>query len=298
MAAATTPTYVLGHADNEFERLALQGQYWGEVTLDVLRRAGLAPGMHVLDVGCGAGDVSLIAANLVGPTGSVLGIDRSGEAVERATTRAASLEAVHCRFQVGELEAMDPAVRFDVVIGRFVLMYLPDPAAALRRLVGSLRPGGVVAFLEMDMRAVRSVPPVPEIEAAIGWLRETFERAGVALDLGARLWRVFRDAGLPAHELVVCQKLDPPTSAAGVKLLAQTVQSALPLMERLGVATKADVGIESLADTLHEAQLRDDAALFTPCVIGAYGRVAVSPLALLQDPKLAFNLRGFSTEHS
>src|SRR5690554_3222064 len=69
--------YVLGHSEQELARLEKQGELFGAETRQVLVRAGLAPGMRVLDVGCGAGDVSLIAAELVGPAGTVIGIDRA-----------------------------------------------------------------------------------------------------------------------------------------------------------------------------------------------------------------------------
>ena len=63
--------YPLGYSETEFKRLERQGAFLRDLTEDVLRSAGLALGMHVLDVGCGVGDVSLLAATLVGPTGAV-----------------------------------------------------------------------------------------------------------------------------------------------------------------------------------------------------------------------------------
>jgi hypothetical protein len=61
--------YILGHDRDELDRLIYQARFFGGLTEEVLRRAGLAPGMRVLDVGCGTGDVSFLAARLVGPTG-------------------------------------------------------------------------------------------------------------------------------------------------------------------------------------------------------------------------------------
>ena len=66
-AAATTD--VLGHADIEIQRLLLQGRLYNDHTEHALRLAGLRPGMRVLDVGCGPGDISFVAARLVGPAG-------------------------------------------------------------------------------------------------------------------------------------------------------------------------------------------------------------------------------------
>src|ERR1700722_2617259 len=87
-AAASGSTYVLGHHDVEVQRLLLQGQLYNDYTEQALRLAGPRPGLRVLDVGCGPGDVSLIAARLVGPTGTVLGVDAAPEMIELARTRA------------------------------------------------------------------------------------------------------------------------------------------------------------------------------------------------------------------
>ncbi len=83
----TTPSassYVLGHADVEVQRLLLQGRLYDDYTEHALRLAGLRPGMRVLDIGSGPGNVSFVAARLVGPTGSVLGVDAAPEMVELA----------------------------------------------------------------------------------------------------------------------------------------------------------------------------------------------------------------------
>jgi SAM-dependent methyltransferase len=134
--------YALGYSESEFRRLEQQGAYFRDLTDDVLRRAGVEPGMHVLVVGCGVGDVSLLAGMLVGPTGAVLGIDRSAEAIEVARRRAVAAGQASLRFEAVELDAFSTERKFDAVIGRLVLMYLPDPAATLRRLRLHLRRGG------------------------------------------------------------------------------------------------------------------------------------------------------------
>lgn len=77
MSTLDIPDYVLGHSSAELQRLIDQSRFFGDLTAQVLRQAGLGRGMRVLDVGCGAGDVSFLAASIVGPTGEVIGIDRS-----------------------------------------------------------------------------------------------------------------------------------------------------------------------------------------------------------------------------
>ena len=75
MEAIGRPGYVLGHSEHELARLSRQGQMFFPFTRQLFDRAGIGPGMHVLDEGSGAGDVSLLVAELVGPEGRVVGVD-------------------------------------------------------------------------------------------------------------------------------------------------------------------------------------------------------------------------------
>jgi ubiquinone/menaquinone biosynthesis C-methylase UbiE len=80
--------YVLGHSQREILRLISQAAMLRPVTERLLRSVKIGPGMRALDVGCGAGDVSILAAEFVGPTGSVVGIDRNREILTLAGERA------------------------------------------------------------------------------------------------------------------------------------------------------------------------------------------------------------------
>src|SRR5262245_66474726 len=80
--AVNTRRYALGYSESEFRRLEFQGDLFRDFTEDVLRRAGLAPGMQVFDIGCGVGDVSLLAADRVGRSREARGIVRSKHALD------------------------------------------------------------------------------------------------------------------------------------------------------------------------------------------------------------------------
>lgn len=217
----TNSTYVLGHADVEVRRLLLQGRLYNHYTEHALRLAGLRPGMLVLDIGCGPGDVSFVAARLVGPTGSVLGVDAAPAMVDLARMRAAEqgLGTVQFTQAVVDELALDQPV--DAVIGRLILMHLPDPAATLRHLRTQVRPGGVLAFSENDITATRSIPDLPLFGRVTGRIVRAFEAMGLRAEFGTTLHRVFADAGLGAPSLT---QGTPIGTAADADILAYAAE--------------------------------------------------------------------------
>src|SRR5690242_8264920 len=87
--AGSTGAYALGHSDWELKRLSIQARLTNPITRRFFLDAGLAPGMRILDVGSGAGDVAFLAAEIVGTAGEVIGTDRSATALVTARERAA-----------------------------------------------------------------------------------------------------------------------------------------------------------------------------------------------------------------
>ena len=268
----SSPVYVLGHRERELRRLALQHEYWGGFTLDVLRRAGIGPGMRVLDLGSGAGDVAMTAASLVGPGGEVVGVDRSPESVEHATGRAAAAELANIEFVASELGTFRPEGTFDAIIGRFVLMYAPDPTALLRRLAPSLSPTGVLAFVELDLESARTAPPIPFVMELLARMNETFRRADAALDLGPRLWRVFRTIGFRESDILIDARAEPAPAPRGTELLAETAISLIPMAERFGVIRPGEIEPSSLVEDIRNALLERQATFMPPNVVGTIGR--------------------------
>ncbi len=150
------PTYVLGRSRDEYVRLMAQAAVLAPMSRRLLAAAGVGPGMSVLDVGCGVGDLSMLAADIVGPTGHVLGVDLDPTALQVARSRAESAGLTQIEFVTGDLRDLSDLLQVDAMIGRLVLMYLAEPAEGLRLASRIVRPGGVVAFQELDL----SSPPV------------------------------------------------------------------------------------------------------------------------------------------
>jgi len=108
-----------------------------------LERAALVPGERVLDVACGTGLVARAAAGLVGPEGTVMGIDLSGRMIDAADREARLRRTRNITFARMDAEALTlPSATFDVVLCALGLMYMPNPEQALREMLRVLRPGG------------------------------------------------------------------------------------------------------------------------------------------------------------
>lgn len=178
MSREETPSYPFDadRAEEERRLIALGGLSEPN-TERVFRQAGLGAGMRVLDLGAGAGDVALLVARLVGPQGSVLGVERSAEAVARAQRRIAQAGCDNVSFVQGDVSALDEVLDvgeiFDAVVGRAVLMYLSDPAVVLRASAQWLRPGGLLCFREPDMTYDWVPPPSPLWDQVRGWFLQT-----------------------------------------------------------------------------------------------------------------------------
>ncbi len=143
-------TYTMGRTQAETDRLIRQSKLYSGMTRRMLSEAGLAGGMRVLDIGSGAGDVAMAAAELVGPEGQVVGVDVNPGILETDRARVEGAGHNHVEFVSGDARTLDLGNDFDALIGRFVLMYLADPAEALKHLATRVRPGGIVAFHEIS----------------------------------------------------------------------------------------------------------------------------------------------------
>jgi SAM-dependent methyltransferase len=270
--AGADPTYVMGHSAEERERLIQQAGLFGPITERFLRAAGVGPGMRVLDVGCGVGDVTLLCADLVGADGAVVGVDRDPAALARARERVQAAGLEHVELREGDFREMSFAEPFDAVVGRAVLMYAADPAGAIRALLPHVRPGGIVAFQEFDFTHLGALPQSDIADQIADWWRRAATQAGVELQMGLKLFATFRAAGLPDAEMQAETIVGGGAGYGGYAYLAGVIRSVLPLLERFGIATAEEVDIETLADRLRAELVSSGGVMPLQMIVGAAAR--------------------------
>jgi ubiquinone/menaquinone biosynthesis C-methylase UbiE len=266
--------YELGHSDRELKRLQLQAQLVDPITRQFFRDAGLDRGMRVLDVGSGGGDTALLAAELVGDAGEVLGIDRSPVAVAAAQSRMKALGKRNISFRQGDPDAVEFGEKFDAVEGRYVLMFNHDPAAMLRSLAKLLRPGGIIVFHETDWNGARSSPAAQIYDQCHDWIVQTFKRVGTNPHMGQDLHAVFVSAGLPAPSMTLRALIEGPSdNISYVDMIGELAITMAAVMEGEGVIAPGDIDPASFRQRMRAETKRLGSLVVGRAEVGAWSRV-------------------------
>ncbi len=160
--------YALGYTDAEQERLIRQATRIAPYAERFFREAGIGPGHRVLDLGSGMGDVSMLVAGLVGASGEVVGIERDAASIERARARVATSGLRNVTFLETAANEIVIDQPFDAAVGRYILMFLPDPVSVLRSVSRLVRPGGCLP--SKNHHGYRCLPLVPDCPFGLGCL--------------------------------------------------------------------------------------------------------------------------------
>jgi SAM-dependent methyltransferase len=234
--------------------------------------AGIAAGSKVLDLGSGAGDVAMLVAEIVGPSGVVVGIERDPASVAQARSRVGDAGLTNVTFLEGDITELPEDEPPDAVVGRFILQFVPDPAVALKAAARLLRPGGIIAMQEpawgLFLEAIHHLPLALSCASLI---RQTFLAGGARTDMAQPLFQGFEEAGLSLTHARIELPVVPCEEASG--WLYELLCAVQPQMELHGLRTSSLGDLATLSE-----RLRMEATASSPfgvCVglVGVLGRL-------------------------
>ena len=262
-----TPQYALGSTDAEHERLIRQAVWLVSHTERLFRDAGIDPGQRVLDIGSGVGDVAILTAKIVGPSGEVVGIERDPRSISRARARVAELGLNNVTFTHSDVSQLPSNKPFDAAVGRYILFFLPDPVAILHSVSELVRPGGVIAFQEPSWENFLSMcAPLPLWRKGASLMVETFERSGAKTDLGPALSRIFQEAGMPTPST----RID--TLLGAEQWMPDVLQSLRPQITRFNLSVESLGDFDTLSQRLEAEVKASRTTTPLPDLVSAWAR--------------------------
>ncbi|MDP6351205.1 MAG: methyltransferase domain-containing protein [Alphaproteobacteria bacterium] len=269
MRKAMDDRYVLEPSPKEHDRLDLQGAIYRDITRHALIDGRLAPGMRVLDIGCGTGDLSRLAADIVGPSGTVLGVDRDAQAIAAARARTEELGPGNVSFAVAEIGGDLAGGPFDALVGRFVLMHQEDPSATLALAARAVRPEGIVIVVESHLAGLltehHSQPFSPLYDRIVRWQCRVIAAAGADICSGLRLRRTFLDAGLTEPRMRMEAPVEGGPDSLVYDYVSESTANMMAMARQCGIEGFTTEEVETLS-----TRLRDQ-------VMGGGGTVLVWP---------------------
>jgi ubiquinone/menaquinone biosynthesis C-methylase UbiE len=267
----STIDYALGYTNAEHDRLIRQAARIAPITERLFREAGIGPGQRVLDLGSGVGDVALLLARIVEPSGEVVGIERDAGSIARANARVAEAGLRNVSFIQTDVNQIVSDQPFDAAVGRFILMFLPDPASVLRSLYKLVRPGGVLAFQEPSWDSYLALGArLPLWSTVLTSIHETLLRSGVNPEMGPALYPIFQEVGLPAPTMHMETPLG--SDAEFTRVVCEVLGSLRPSARQHNVPLEMLGDFNSLSDRIQaEVAASNTVVSFVP-LVGAWSR--------------------------
>jgi SAM-dependent methyltransferase len=271
-SALPQPPYFMGHDNRERQRLALQASILNPFTEQLLQRAGISSGMHVLDLGCGIGDVSLMAAQMVGRYGAVTAIDIDQAALATAMDRARTQAQGNVRFVHGSIDQYEPRRTFDAVIGRHILIHAGDPLAIVARAHDWLPPGGVAAFQEFDFSTVQFAHPPCPLRDRVMTVYRDFTGATGRGNMGTQLLHLMLETGFRAPDCRAEYPLDGGPDSPFYEWFTESLRSIAQRAAAAGFVKESEFNLDALEQQLRQEAVSRNATIPGPIVVGCFAR--------------------------
>jgi SAM-dependent methyltransferase len=265
-----TDPYLLGYRHAEQERLERQADELADESAWLFDQIGVREGWRVVEIGCGPRGCLGLLSQRVGATGSVVGVERNAEQVERARQFVADSASTNVDVRHADARGTDlPAATFDLATARLVLVNVPQPEQLVAEMVRLVRPGGIVALHESDSTTQRCDPPHAAQTRLLEVLNAYAEMNGIDRCIGPRVPRMLRESGLVEVRVNPLVHVYPPDHGRRM-LLLEFVENARP-----GILAKnliEEVELDELTTALRR-HLEDPRTLVVSSLfIQAWGR--------------------------
>jgi 2-polyprenyl-3-methyl-5-hydroxy-6-metoxy-1,4-benzoquinol methylase len=260
--------YAIDGGQQGKERLQLLARVLQPTTRQLFDTLGLTAGMHVLDVGCGGGAVTLELARQLCRQGRVIGLDFDATIIALAQEDARRQALGNVEFRQTDALCLDEPPVYDLVYARFLLTHLADPRRGVAGMVRAAKPGGLVVAEDIDFGGYFCYPPCAAFDRYLDLYTRVVHHKGGDPYIGAKLAGLFLEAGLTAVQVQVIQ---PVHRLEQGKLIAEVT------LERIGSAViAADLaGADEVADTVAAIaafRRRPDTLISLPQIFQVWGR--------------------------
>lgn len=213
----------------------------------------------------------MLAARLVGPSGEIVGVERDPRSIARARARVAEAGLRNVSFTQSDVCQVPSDKLFDAAVGRFILMFLPDPVAVLRSLSQVVRPGGVLAFHEPSYAPFLVLSShLPLWFAGVSLIQETLQRSGANTEMGLALYRIFQDAGLPAPTM--CMEIPLGNDPDFTGWVCDTLCSLRPRIQQLNLSCERLGDLDTLTERLQSEIAKSNTVVTWQALVGAWSR--------------------------
>ena len=258
--------YIIGANEAEIRRLGHQHAIWRESALAAWRRAGLKPGMTVMDVGAGPGYAAFDLARLVGPEGRVIAIDQSSLFLDALRKGADDRKLANIECIESDLADYDwPEAACDAIWSRWCLSFVPNVEGALSGIDRSLKPGGLFVAQEyVDYRSFRIEPAEPVFERFIEAVSASWLHFGGDPNVARRFPALFSQFGWQTLHAEPIIRMAQPGDLVWTWPMTWLEQAPDRLVD-LGFLNPEDA--DSFRVFLHARQQDPASSLMTPMVL-------------------------------
>lgn len=234
-----TNDYIISGGEEGKKRLNVLSEVLKDHTRLLLETDGSITGQRLLDLGCGGGNVALMAAGMVGPAGHVTAIDFDSAIIALAQQDASEASVQNISFTAQSAYDIDFDQEFDIVYSRFLLSHLSDPLRVLTNMIRSTRPGGKIIVEDVQFSGHFCYPQCPAFDAYLNYYNTAAINNGQNPEMGIALAELFHSAGIDTLKLDTVQPSF--TKGAGKRMACITLEKIKPMVIKQGLASEETI---------------------------------------------------------